>query len=463
MGPNVLLIVFDTARADAFEPYGAPAGATPAVADLARAGRALPAVRSPACWTIPSHASMFTGLLPRAAGLARAPGGTPAGCRPMMERHTARLLPEVLRRAGYRTRGVSTNLWITESSGFATGFDEFRTVDATRQPDMVGAGLRSRTAWALDALRARSDDGAASAGAVLRGWLRERDTARPSFWFVNLIEAHSPYLPPRPWNDLGPLDRLRAAAEARRHLTLGEIWRGCVGELDVPEPALARMRRLYARAIRQLDDWLADLMEDVDMGDTLVLLCSDHGENLGEGGLIGHAFSLDDRLTRVPFVAAGPGAPAAMSSLAELPRVVAAAAGIDDHPWGDPLPDVAVAQFDAPVEPGDPRVRDVGEAEWHLDEAGLARLTTSFESAADARLKLIRRDGALEVLDLEEDPLELAPRPVSQSDAPAHLLAALGHPAALARSSAEGHGPPRAASPEELERIEDQMRTLGYL
>src|SRR5688572_8452411 len=189
MGPNVLLIVLDTARADAFEPYGAAAGASPAVADLARAGRALPDVRSTACWTVPSHASMFTGLLPRAAGLDRAPGGMPAGCRPVMEGHAARVLPEVLRRAGYRTRGVSTNLWITEGSGFGTGFEEFRAVEATRQTEMVGTRLRGRAAWALDALRARSDDGAAEAGAILRGWLRQADS-RPQFWFVNLIEAH---------------------------------------------------------------------------------------------------------------------------------------------------------------------------------------------------------------------------------------------------------------------------------
>ena len=247
MGPNVLLIVFDTARADAFEPYGAAAGASPAVADLARAGRSLPDVRATACWTIPSHASMFTGLYPRAAGLGRAPGGAPSGCRPAMERQAERVLPEVLRRAGYRTRGISTNLWITDASGFATGFDEFRVVDATRQPDMVGAGMRSRVAWAAEAARARADDGAAEAGEVLQRWLGDATADRPTFWFVNLIEAHSPYLPPRPWNDLGLRHRLRAAAEARRHLTLGEIWRGCVGELDVPPDALDRMRHLYAR------------------------------------------------------------------------------------------------------------------------------------------------------------------------------------------------------------------------
>lgn len=463
MPPNILLIVLDTARADAFEPYGAPAGASPAVADLARAGRALPDVRSTACWTVPSHASMFTGLLPRAAGLSRAPGGMPAGCRPVMEGHAERLLPEVLRRAGYRTHGVSTNLWITSGSGFATGFDDFRAVEATRQTEMVGTRLRSRAAWALDALRARSDDGAAEAGRILRGWLREPRGEAPSFWFVNLIEAHSPYLPPRPWNDLGAAGRLRAAAEARRHLTLGEIWRACVGELDVPAEALERMRHLYARSIRQLDDWLAAVLEDVDLEETLVLVCSDHGENLGEGGLLGHAYSLDDRLVRVPFVAAGPGAPEAMHSLVELPRALAAAAGIEHHPWADPLPGAAVAQFSAPVDAGDARIGAVGAASWGLDEGALARLTTSFECAADRARKLIRTEGRLELVDLDADPLEVAPRAVEPADAPAHLLAALDHPAARDHAPPAAGRPPAEASPEELERIESQMRTLGYL
>ena len=405
---------------------------------------------------------MFTGLMQRAAGLARAPGGMPAGCRPLMERHAERTLPAVLRRAGYRTRGISTNLWITDKSGFATGFDDFRVVDATRQPDMVGRGMRGRVAWAADALRARSDDGAAEAGSVLRAWLGEREQDRPTFWFVNLIEAHSPYLPPRPWNDLGPLARLRAAAEARRHLTLGEIWRGCVAELDVPEEALARMRHLYALAIRQLDDWLAAVMEAVDLDDTLVIVCSDHGENFGEGGLIGHAFSLDERLTHVPFVAAGPGAPAGIRSLAELPRAIAGAAGIERHPWTEPLPDVAVAQFDAPVDADDPRVEAVAR-EWRLSDEELTRLTTSFECAADGNLKLIRRAGAYELIERSSDPLEISPRAVSRADAPPRLVAALDHPAMHAERATTIPPAAPAASPEELERIEEQMRTLGYL
>src|SRR3954468_12183027 len=128
--PNVLLIVFDTARADAFEPYGAEPGASPVLEDLARSGETADAMFAPACWTLPSHASMFTGLLPRANGLIKAPGGEVHACKAPMEAHRERLLPEVLRRAGYETRAASANLWISKRSGFATGFDRFIEVDS---------------------------------------------------------------------------------------------------------------------------------------------------------------------------------------------------------------------------------------------------------------------------------------------------------------------------------------------
>src|SRR5687768_16946117 len=87
------------------------------------------------------------------------------------------------------------------------------------------------------------------------------------------------------------------------------------------------------------------------LDDTQLVLTSDHGENLGDGNLLGHAFSLDDRLIRVPLVSAGPSPlpTDSVMSLTRLPRFIAAAAGIDAHPFDDGLPDgVAVAQLDAP-------------------------------------------------------------------------------------------------------------------
>ena len=133
MGPNVLCVVFDTARRDAFEPYGAPPGSTPAVAQLASSGQAFTDVYATASWTIPSHASMFTGSLPRALGLGQAPGSRREGCRPILEANRDRVLPEVLRRNGYATAAVSANVWIAPESGFATGFDRFEEVATGRQ------------------------------------------------------------------------------------------------------------------------------------------------------------------------------------------------------------------------------------------------------------------------------------------------------------------------------------------
>jgi arylsulfatase A-like enzyme len=463
--PNVLLIVLDTARADALEPYGAAPGTTPALAQLASRGRAFPNVHATACWTMPSHASMVTGLLPRAAGLIRAPDGMPGGCRPVLEAARDRVLPEVLRRGGFRTRGVSTNLWVATRSGFATGFDEFRDVSPNRVAKLAATRLRSRARWAFDAVRARSDDGAVAAGQVLREWFGEASD-RPEFWFVNLIECHSPYLPPKPWNDLGPLDRLRAAQEARRHLTLGEIWRVCVSDFDVPPEALERMRHLYDRSIRQLDAWVADTLTALDeagkLDDTLVLICSDHGENFGEGGLLGHAYSLDERLLHVPFIAAGPNAPDEMTSLVELARAIADAVGVDNHPWERTRPTVAVAQFDPPGETDDPRRLEAVKT-WGAGPEALKKLSSTIDAAVRGSTKLLRRGDEFQLFELAEDPLEERPRVVSRSEAPPDLVAAIEDQATTPLVAGPAAGDGDDASAEELARIEDQMRTLGYL
>jgi arylsulfatase A-like enzyme len=471
---NVLLIVFDTARADAFEPYGAARGTTPAVADLARRGTAAPGMYSAACWTVPSHAAMFTGLLPRANGLVRVPGGRPRGSRAVLETHTDRLLAEVLRRAGHETKAVSTNLWLTPKSGFDIGFEQFVTLEGGRQARLDSdAGLRQRLAWGLEAVRGRADDGAAQAGRVLREWIADPPD-RPFFWFVNLIECHSPYLPPRPYNSLGPRDRWRAAEEARRHLTLDAIWRACAGGFDVADDALERMRQLYGDSVRLLDDWLASLLEDLDaaslLDSTLVIVTSDHGENLGEAGLMGHAYSLDDRLIHVPFIAAGPGAPAVdePSTLAAVPTLIAEAIGLEDHPWtgGVPPAGAAVAQFDPPAEAGDPRVAEALE-HWGLGPEAAARITTPFTCATDGRHKLMLRGTSEELYDLEADALELSPVAPSAADAQVigRLRAALEHPATRARAAAPK--PPASESTgesdDELRDLEERMRVLGYL
>jgi arylsulfatase A-like enzyme len=197
-----------------------------------------------------------------------------------------------------------------------------------------------------------------------------------------------------------------------------------------------------------------------------VIVTADHGENLGEGGLITHALSLDERLIHVPFVAAGPGAPdpGELLSLAVVPRLVAAAAGIDG-PWAaEELPaGVALAQQVAQLEPGDPRI-EIARREWSMQDDALARFQVPLAAATDGRWKLLSRGGDLELYDLGADLLEERPLPPEEGPAAVveHLRSALGHPA---MREARGAGAERGDRATDAERadIEERMRLLGYL
>jgi len=469
--PNVVMVLLDTARASAFEPWGAPPGATPTIAQLASRGTAAPTAIAPCCWTMPSHAALFTGLLPRTAGLAHQPGERPTSCRPVMEAHRDRILPEVLRRAGYATAAASANVWIAEPHGFATGFDTFVDVRGTRDTRLDRGGRRAELRWMYEALVARVDDGLSAATEVVDTWLASAPR-QPFFWFFNLLECHSPYLPPRPWNDLGPVQRMRAAREARRHLTLGGIWRACAGGFDIPPDALERMRHGYAGSIAMLDNWIGRLLEKLDragvLDDTIVVVTADHGENLGEGDLIGHAFSLDDRLIRVPLVVSGPDplpVPALMS-IATLPKLIGTAVGLASNPWArdDALPDgVAVAQYDALVAEDDPRALDAVR-QWRLGDDARRVLTSPMTAATDGTHKLVRHGNEFRLYDLVTDPLERTPRAVADPGAEVPRLME-----AMTRADATDADPELVAAivagheGDADPGLEEQLRLLGYL
>jgi arylsulfatase A-like enzyme len=478
--PNVVLIVLDTARADVFEPYGASAGSSPAIAQLASRGTAFRDAIAPCCWTMPSHAAMFTGLLPRTIGLAHPPGDGLHSTRPVMEANRPRLLPEVLRSSGFATSAVSANPWISPASGFDTGFDQFVEVRSGRAHDGPDTWRGKGRVW-LEAALARADDGAAEADDVIARWLAGAP-AQPFFWFVNLIECHSPYLPPRPYTDLSLTERIRAARANQRHLTLGEIWRVSAGGWDLPDAVVERMRYLYQRSIRQLDDWVARLLARLDgaglLDDTLVIVTSDHGENLGEGQLIGHCFSLDNRLIKVPLVMAGPGCASdgGVISLTSIPALIAGAVGMAEHPWEEATqPDgVAVAQYDELVSPGDPRGPEA-VASWGLDNRSLRVLTTPMTAATDGRTKLVRFGFEERVYDLMADPLEA--RPLAPGHVNGHMATALPNLRAaiegsrrdeidddvLATIMASANGNGGRASSGGEEDLEARLRLLGYL
>lgn len=183
---------------------------------------------------------------------------------------------------------------------------------------------------------------------------------------------------------------------------------------------------------------------------------------------MGHAFSLDQRLLHVPLVAAGPGVAAApeIRSLVELPALIAGAAGLDRHPWGEALGEaVAVAQFEPPAPADHPKWVEAFD-EWGLDpEVGAERVAVSLAAATDGELKLERRGDRELLFDLGRDSLER--EPLDPSRGPAGQVAALRD--ALGD---QGEGPvaPPAPSPEPAEisaaeraQLEERMKLLGYM
>ncbi len=465
--PNILLVVLDAARRDAFTPYGAPEGATPTVQLLADTGVAHPHAYATAPWTLPSHTAMFTGRPAATYGLDQAPGGDLLSVKPVIEGIGEQLLATVLGQAGYRCLGFSANLWVSQHSGFQTGFEKFAYAapERAQHGSLKGGGPITRYAWAREGLESSSDDGAGQLGAALLDSIADADE-RPAFWFVNLVECHSPYLPPRPWNDLGIKDRIGAALDCERYLSWESICLHAAGKPQIPEQKLPRLRHLYECAIEYMDDWLHRILSALDehgkLDDTLVIVTADHGESFGEDGQVAHGFTLGQQLIHVPLVVAGPGADqlpitAGAFSLAGLPELIANAAGLGQHPFApQPTPGIAIARAEAICPPDDPRAQEFA-AKWKLDAAAIARLTTTWTAATDGRYKLlVGDDGSEQLTDLEDTSATVAPEVAER------LRAALAGRSNVPAPDLPAP-PPAEADADTVAALERQMKLLGYM
>lgn len=456
----------DTARADAFEPCGGPAGATPAVTDLARRGVAAE-VHATANWTLPSHASLLSGRLPRALGI-----GSGANLDQVLAANEHSLLAPVLHDEGWHTIAVSANPFVSPTYGFGLGFDRFFQVTSARHSSRPGFAGRLKDLAV--ALLADIDSGLSEIETVLRDAIAAAPADRPWFAFVNLMECHAPYLPPAPWNDLGPVQRMLAASDVRRHQSHAAVVDACLGRHTTPPRSLDRMRHLYGRSISMMDAWIGRFCDHLDttgrLDDTLMVVTSDHGENLGECGMLGHTLSLDERLLRVPLVASGAGLDGSALgndtiSIADIPRLIATAAGLDRHPWARrACPDgVAVAQNDG-YSAIHPAFATLFAQEWHLDETGIERLDLPLSAAVAHPFKLVRAvvDGRNEdrLYDLEADPLEEVDARLWNPDATERLEAALEAADAQRRIVNSASAPMQQTHDPALV---GRLRLLGYL
>jgi arylsulfatase A-like enzyme len=310
--PNILVVVWDTVRADRLGLYGFEKPTTPFVDEWAAGARVYDDCVSPANYTIASHASIFTGLFPTEHGARN-------GSIRLADRYTT--LAEILRDAGYRTFLYSANPHVSRATGMAQGFEEvrhpwsedlrgeaFRIVRAKIKTGDRSSGLPKKIRsgqvgpWDIKA------SGELAAKTAL-SWLRRSDRKKPFFVFLNYMEAHGPLIPPEKYRRRVLTDeQVKQSYKVDR--SWDTVWSCIYGLGEYSDGELAVMEGRYEAAIAELDDLFRDLVAQMDAGgyleNTVVVLASDHGEHLGEQGLVGHQYSLYEPLLRVPLIVRDP-------------------------------------------------------------------------------------------------------------------------------------------------------------
>ncbi|PSP83263.1 sulfatase [Halobacteriales archaeon QS_6_64_34] len=476
--PNIVLFVMDTMRAGGTVP--ADPALTPNLAALAASGAEYTNTFATAPWTLPSHVSLFTGTYPSKHGAC--------GDHTYFDGSLPTIV-DAFADAGYETAGVSNNVWITDEFGATDGFDVFRD-DSKRTDAWSGAGgwghratnavRRSRFGgptfeWLRRHLTVgdESDNGAAATVDWAAEWLADRDSDDPFFFFANCIEPHLEYRPPPSFaRDFLPdgwsYDRAMSLRQDPREFD--------VGAFDYTEEEWDVVKSLYHAEIAYLDAQVGRLQAVLEAAgeweDTVFVALSDHGENVGEHGLLGHQYSLFDTVLHVPLVVHGGDFSAnhvrtdRLVQTADLAPTLLDAAGID----APELREASQALSFHPTEGTEPRSQVI--AEYMRPQPAIEVLEEKFDHVPDElyeyqrSLRAVRTngykyvrgsDGTEWLYDVREDPGERhdisAASPRQTADLATALDTWLG-----SFDEADTVG-----SVEVSDATEDRLADLGYL
>ncbi len=441
--PSLILIVLDTTRADHLSLYGYPRPTSPHLERFAAQAVRFEHAYSTGAWTVPAHASLFTGLLPMTHGATQETSYLADHFQTLAER---------LREVGYQTASFSDNPYVSTLTNLVQGFDTVREMWREGR-SYEGDGLPHPT------------------NRRVMEWFEQRDRDRPYFVFVNYMEPHWPYVAPRSYQDRFldealPEETRRAADFRAAHWYL---YRERIA------PALLAVRRgLYDAEVAYADALVGDLLERLRAAgaweEAWIVVTADHGESVGDHGHVGHALVLYETLVRVPLVVRRPGEPEQGRTRPELVDLtdvfvtLLEAAGLrpgDDTVVGrnlfsgSPLQSKPlISEYYYPKEflshfPPDPRL-----------EGLLAPYLRRLRAVRAGPYKLIwSSNGDHELYDMGHRPLETRNVFGSRPEVEQDLLAQLQ--TTLARLERPAVAPPEHVP---LDReTEEQLRSLGYI
>jgi arylsulfatase A-like enzyme len=308
--PNVILITLDSVRADHLSLYGYARNTTPGLNRFAKTAVVYTSAISSANNTLPSHAAIFTGAPPSRNGANRyfpnASTSFPNRIGP------APVLAELLSRRGYRTGGFAANTaFLLPVFGFDRGFeiydcevaDDFFSAAANRAY-LLRSFLRHLVAERFASIRSDAVflDAERMNQKAIRFVRSARANREPFFLFINYMDAHSPYVPPSPYDQLFPGKDMSFQWNQYSDLAGRSIWDH--RPLKVRE--VQHLTSQYDGSIAYLDRKLGDLFErlrELDaFEDTLVVITSDHGEAFGESYIVSHGITLYQHQIHVPLI-----------------------------------------------------------------------------------------------------------------------------------------------------------------
>lgn len=485
--PNILIVILDATRADYCSCYGAAQATTPALDALASEGLLFERAFACAPWTLPAVSAILTGLYPTQTDVEAR--------RVLGPTHTT--LAARLKAHGYATFAISKNSWWSSEFGLTQGFDVFhklwqlfqtetdlnevslmqaypgqRLVISAARGIMRGnwfknvANLASRRIKLLN----DADYGARRTLRPVQRWISAQNG--PWCALVHYMEPHLEYKPPAEWarrfTDNWPLaQRLLAADQVRR------CYRHITGVERLTPEELRVWRQLYAAEVSYQDhamgQLLAWLKQTGRADDTVVVAVADHGESLGEHGLLNHLYGLYDPLIHVPLVLRGPGIPRGkrVSHLVQTNDIfgtILAAAGAALPAHARNLLDAGSARRYIVAEYGTPRVPHPDSlARYALQASDFTPFLRSLVAVRTERCKLIvPSEGAPELYDLSDDPAELTNR---AADDPLMLAEMHGFLAEW-RSNLSAPAPAPSADttpPTVAPEIAERLKALGYL
>jgi hypothetical protein len=261
--PNVVLISLDTLRPDHLGCYGYGKPTSPNLDRFAKQAIVFTNCRAQAPWTLPSHMSLFTSMLPTSNGVDSLNKVLPAEIP---------TLAQLLHEEGYRTAALVNNGQMRKHWGFARGFDTWREFEV----DTPAGSCANLTREAL-------------------AWLGSREAAAPFFLFLHYYDPHDPYDAPAPFRER--LGTTLTGAQARKL-----CFRYRTPAHNLTDPALLNdLIAAYDAEIAWLDHELGKLLDALPP-DTLVVIFSDHGEAFEEHGWTLHGATLYEEETRIPLL-----------------------------------------------------------------------------------------------------------------------------------------------------------------